>query len=312
MKRLLFLFFLFSVSASSSFAGYPSSPALTSLLEQCQQTFLAPKGTNLEELSMKHSLVNVAVLLGFGMQIQKGIAGSNPFQIKRFEALERDVFTLLDWMVKYKNYTDNNGKSIRFNDLKLAYQKAFDGSLNKFSQQNYGIRISSVRHTNVLEKKINSPVEAVVQSNGSELNMNPKDNRFDFLGLKHGEKQTKAWPKLKKFGPDMLVGDWFSNTDCKIYRGSFRKTRTGYSGEVSNPNDSNAIWSFEVKVIRQDWENPKNPYFWYITYGGYAKYKDLKPQYVEFSIRPFRETWMIRWEGKGIYVSWWGTCHRPL
>jgi hypothetical protein len=57
------------------------------------------------------------------------------------------------------------------------------------------------------------------------------------LGLKHGDRATKNWPKLKKFGPDVLVGKWFSSADCKIYRGSFRKTKTGYIGEVSKPKD---------------------------------------------------------------------------
>ncbi|MGM0600831.1 MAG: hypothetical protein ACQETH_13555 [Candidatus Rifleibacteriota bacterium] len=131
MKKttVIFLFGVILLSLSCKLFAFPGSPALVSMMEQCEKTYLLPQNTNFNELSTRHSLVNVAMVLGFGMQIQRKNAGTDPHKIKKFEALERDVFAVLDWMVKKKKNIDNNGEKVTFQDLKWAYQKSLQGDL---------------------------------------------------------------------------------------------------------------------------------------------------------------------------------------
>jgi hypothetical protein len=312
MKKtaVLFVISVIVISLPGKLFAFPGSPALVSMMEQCEKTYLLPQNTNFNELSTRHSLVNVAMVLGFGMQIQRKNAGTDPHKIKKFEALERDVFAVLDWMVKKKKNIDNNGEKVTFQDLKWAYQKSLQGALNKFSADKYNVQIESVRHKSALQFATNSPVEPVRQSNGSGLNTNPADNRIDLLGVKSGDKIKKSWPKLKKFGPDVIVGNWFSNQSCKEYRGCFEKTKTGYRGQLSSPSDSKFVYDFNVQAIKQDWEVPQKPYYWQITYSGTFRLNDLEPKRLTFTIRPFRDTWMIYWKSKSI--GGWSPLHRPL
>ncbi len=146
-------FFTFTVNAN---ANFPASPALLAMMEQVQETYLTPQGTDFNEMSKQHSLVNVAVLLGFGMRAQQIFTDGDDQLERAFNDLQEDVYILLDWLVKERNYRDISGEPIRNSDLIEAYTASLTGKLNSFAAQNYHVFPDQVRHTSVLNMKANT------------------------------------------------------------------------------------------------------------------------------------------------------------
>ena len=116
-KQLTYLLLLYLILVTNIlFASFPASPALVAMMEQCQKTYLIPNGTDFGQLSKTESLVYVAIILGLGMQTQKKLTQGNKFLENGYDALQKDIYVLFDWLVKKSNGIDKNGKAIKSSD----------------------------------------------------------------------------------------------------------------------------------------------------------------------------------------------------
>lgn len=317
MKKDLikFLFVFFFLFANAAFAGFPASPALVSLMEQCQKTYLKPNGTDFGQLSKTTSLVNIAIVFGYGMQTQRKLSEQSKYLKNSFAALEKDVYVLLEWLVNKRNGIDINGKPIMTSDLIEVYKTALNGHLNTFATQNYKVNPTRVLHKSVLNLETNAKAEPVRQSGGHGI-VAPPDNAqpFKLLGVASGDRVKKTWDSRQKFSADVIVGSWYKDNECSSFLGTFRKTKTGYYGETTVSDTANHIW--RIRRVNGLWQNPKTNEYWQINFEGtrqwvYTNGKSLEPVNISFHIRVFRDTWMMQ-RPSGRYNLGGFSFHKPL
>lgn len=115
---------------SDAKTGLTTSPALQTIINQTEATYMRPLKMTMHEGLNKYPVI-FAKLLGFTMQRQKKHLRNNPSYDRQYKALKQEAITLLNQIAKSHNYRDPaDGTALPESILRYMFNSGIRGESN--------------------------------------------------------------------------------------------------------------------------------------------------------------------------------------
>jgi len=234
----LFFCVLFLISGQSHARQY--SPGFQALLNQIQQTYLAPRGDNLSSMRNQYPSI-VAALVGHALRQQMVYVRQNPSLNNQFKSLQQEARAYITDVAQTTSYRGRNedGSPLTPASLWCVVNKFFQGQEDAWILQNFGVRtgtmplVLATRPGSEQQRRpVHDPYEKPRETNQIEL--------FG-IGAPSVKGQPQATPPSQPppskitLNPDGITGTWFARQrklQLKIW-----KQGDMYLGSISGERD---------------------------------------------------------------------------
>jgi hypothetical protein len=189
------------------------SPEFQALLNQIQQSYLAPKGDNLSSMRNQYPSV-VAALIGHALRQQMVHVQQNPSLNNWFKNLQQEARTYITDVARTTSYRGRNedGSPLTPESLWFVVNKVFQGQEDALIFQHFGVRTGTmppVLAAGPEHRPLPPPVGAPL--------MKEEKNQIELLGksapsVKGPPKEPPPPPPPRKItlNPDGIQGIWYS------------------------------------------------------------------------------------------------------
>jgi hypothetical protein len=224
----LVLIFCALFFSSGSCHAQKYSPEFQALLNQIQQSYLAPKGDNLSSMWNQHPST-LAALVGHALRQQVFHVQQNPSLNNRFTSLQQEARAYITEVARTTTYRGRNedGSLVASPDnLWFIANKFFQGQEDALILQHYGVRTGTMPSVLAASSRSQPPGRSVAAPPFKEK----ETNQINLLGqtapptkgAPPGETPPQPTPQRQvTLQPDGIIGNWNGNsgkTQLRIWK----------------------------------------------------------------------------------------------
>jgi len=225
------LVLIFLVTPVNSFAttNIPISPALVTIFNQAETTYMGTLGITKQAAVDKYPDI-FAVLVGMTLQRQFKYLRSNPAYVSRFKVLRDESLSFLEQLAMVHNYRNPNGSDLSKETIRTKFYDGLNGNSNIYFINKYGLDPANVGLPFML-----SQVPAPKNTDGdhtehgklhvkkkNEINLfgqkaPPAESDSPYVGWPPKKQTSQPEPKVQKqpISRGAIVGRWqFTSFDC--------------------------------------------------------------------------------------------------
>jgi hypothetical protein len=217
----LVLIFCALFFSSGSCHAQKYSPEFQALLNQIQQSYLAPKGDNLSSMWNQHPST-LAALVGHALRQQVFHVQQNPSLNNRFTSLQQEARAYITEVARTTTYRGRNedGSLVASPDnLWFIANKFFQGQEDALILQHYGVRTGTMPSVLAASSRSQPPGRSVAAPPFKEK----ETNQINLLGnaaprLEKGppKEETPPPPRQVTLNPDGIQGIWYSENSAQL------------------------------------------------------------------------------------------------